>query len=84
MKRLTEIVDFLELNPGYQKWGKYKIANKLGCIDSRVLKANLLSVKSKVVNKQHETQKPVELMETLINLVSHEGQTILDLFMAER
>ena len=42
MKRLTEIVDFLELNPGYQKWGKYKIANKLGCTPEQVVEAKAL------------------------------------------
>ena len=57
------------------------ITDKLGCFDSSVLKSNLLSVKSKVPNKQHETQKPVELMETLINLISCEGHTVLDMFM---
>ena len=57
------------------------INDKLGCFDSDVLKTNLLSVKSKVANKQHETQKPVELMETIIKLVSQEGHTVLDMFM---
>ena len=57
------------------------INDKLGCFDSDVLKTNLLSVKSKVTNKQHETQKPVELMETIIKLVSQEGQTVLDMFI---
>ena len=57
------------------------INDKLGCFDSSVLKSNLLSVKSKVPNKQHETQKPVELMETIIQLVSQEEQTVLDMFM---
>lgn len=32
-------MDFLELNPGYQKWGKYKIANKLGCTPEQVVEA---------------------------------------------
>ena len=57
------------------------IKDKLGCFDSNILKSNLLSVKSKVSNKQHETQKPVELMETIIKLVSQERHTVLDMFM---
>ena len=57
------------------------IANKLGCFDSSILKTNLLPVKSKITNKQHETQKPVALMETLIKLVSFEEHVVLDMFM---
>ena len=57
------------------------IENGLGCFDSSVLKSNLISIKSKVNNKQHETQKPIELMENLIKLVSSEKHTILDMFM---
>ena len=57
------------------------IKDKLGCFDSSVMRTNLLSVKSKVVDKQHETQKPIELMKTLVKLVSQEKQTVLDMFM---
>lgn len=35
-------MDFLELHPGYQKWGKYKIANKLGCTPEQVVEAKAL------------------------------------------
>lgn len=36
---------------------------------------------SSVQEKEHETQKPVELMEILIKLVSSEHHTVLDMFM---
>ena len=57
------------------------IENGLGCFNSDVLKNNLLSLNSKVKVKQHETQKPVELMEILIKLVTKENHTVLDMFM---
>ena len=57
------------------------VNDKLGCFDSNVMKTNLLSIKSKVEDKQHETQKPIELMKTLVKLVSQEKQTVLDMFM---
>ena len=40
--KITEIVDFLESHPGYLKWGKYKIANKLGCTPDEVVEAKEL------------------------------------------
>lgn len=53
----------------------------LGCFSSKELTSNLISIPSKVVNKRHETQKPIELMELLISLVSQEGHCVLDPFM---
>ena len=48
--KITEIVDFLELHPGYQKWGKYKIANKLGCTPEEVAKAKELINKTELTS----------------------------------
>lgn len=56
------------------------IANGLGCFNADVQTTNLVSVSSRVKNKEHETQKPVELMELLIKLVTKENQTVLDMF----
>ena len=53
----------------------------LGCFDAKFQKDNLIEISSRVSKKQHETQKPVELMELLVNLVSKEGHTIIDPFM---
>ena len=57
------------------------VKSRLGCFDSDVMTANILRFNSKVPNKVHETQKPLELMEILISLVTKEGHTVLDPFM---
>ena len=56
------------------------IENKLGCFNSEVLMKNLIELTSLSKNENHPTEKPVTLMETLINLVTVEGSTILDPF----
>ena len=56
------------------------IENKLGCFNSEVLMKNLIEITSLSKNENHPTEKPVPLMETLINLVTVEGSTILDPF----
>ena len=56
------------------------IENKLGCFNSEVLMKNLIEITSLSKNENHPTEKPVALMETLINLVTVEGSTILDPF----
>ena len=53
----------------------------MGCFDADILTSNTLRVSSKVPEKKHETQKPVELFEVLVNLVTKENHTILDPFM---
>lgn len=57
------------------------LSSGLGCINTANQKSNLISISSRVVDKKHETQKPVELMELLVELVSKEGHTVLDPFM---
>lgn len=57
------------------------LSSGLGCINTVNHKSNLISISSKVIDKKHETQKPVELMELLTELVSKEGHMILDPFM---
>lgn len=56
------------------------IENKLGCFNSEILMKNLIEITSLSKNENHPTEKPVALMETLINLVTVEGSTILDPF----
>ena len=56
------------------------IESKLGCFNADVLKSNIINIKSLPKNNNHPTEKPVELMETLVNLVSYKGSVILDLF----
>ena len=56
------------------------IENKLGCFNSEVLMKNLIEITSLSKNENHPTEKPVTLMETLINLVTVEGSTVLDPF----
>ena len=55
--------------------------NKLGCFDASILTKNIVEVTSLCKNTNHPTEKPVELMETLVKLVSVEGSTVLDMFM---
>lgn len=57
------------------------VKDGLGCFNSNILKTNLITIDSKVKDKLHETQKPVALMETLVELVTKEGHTVLDMFM---
>jgi len=57
------------------------IKDKLGCFDADTATNNIIRVNSKVENKVHETQKPIELMEILVKLVTKEGHTVLDMFM---
>lgn len=54
--------------------------NKLGCFDANILTKNIVDVSSLSKNSNHPTEKPVELMETLVKLVSVEGSTVLDMF----
>lgn len=56
------------------------IKNGTGVFNSKLMKSNYLEISSKVVGKLHETQKPVELMEILVETFSTEGQTVLDCF----
>ena len=56
------------------------IENKLGCFDANILTRNIIDVSSLRKNSNHPTEKPVELMETLVKLVSVEGSTVLDMF----
>lgn len=57
------------------------IKDGLGCFNADVSNSNILRINSRVKDKQHETQKPVELMEILVSLVTKEGTTVLDPFM---
>lgn len=56
------------------------IENKLGCFDANILTKNIVELSSLRKNFNHPTEKPVELMETLVKLVSIEGSTVLDMF----
>lgn len=64
--KITEIVDFLELHPGYQKWGRYKIANKLGCTPEEVAKAKKI-----LKNKENITHTPLKVCEELGMTISY-------------
>lgn len=55
--------------------------NGVGCFNADILTSNMVSIDSRVKNKQHETQKPVELFEILVQLVTKECHTVLDPFM---
>ncbi len=57
------------------------IETRLGCFESSTIKSNIVSISSKVSNKQHETEKPLTLMEALVECFSVEGHTVLDMFM---
>lgn len=57
------------------------LATGLGCIDTTDLTTNLITHPSTVKEKFHETQKPTELFERLITLVTKNNMTVLDPFM---
>lgn len=57
------------------------IENKLGCFNADILMNNIIEVSSLRKNSNHPTEKPVELMEKLIELVTIEKATVLDMFM---
>lgn len=57
------------------------IKNEVGGFNDKILQTNIIKTTNKVQNKVHPTQKDVELMETLIKLVTTEGQIVLDSFM---
>lgn len=57
------------------------VENSVGCFDAGILTSNILRISSKVSKKQHETQKPVELFEVLLKLVTKEGHKVIDPFM---
>ena len=57
------------------------ISTGLGCFNSGMVKNNIISYPSRIMGKLHETEKPVGLMEILLNLFSMEGHIVLDPFM---
>ena len=57
------------------------IKNGLGTFNADIFTSNIISISTKISDKLHETQKPIELMECLVKLVTKEGHTILDPFM---
>lgn len=59
------------------------LENGVGCFNSSILQNNLISFKNQISKqeKQHPTQKSVELMSKLIELVTLENQIVLDPFM---
>ena len=56
------------------------ITSKLGCFNSDILTKNVVEITSLSKNVNHPTEKPVKLMETLVELVTVEGSNILDPF----
>lgn len=59
------------------------LKNGVGCFNSSVFQNNLISFRNKIEKdeKVHPTQKSVELMGKLVELVTLENQTVLDPFM---
>lgn len=57
--------------------------NGVGCFNSSVFQNNLITFRNQILkeDKVHPTQKSVDLMCKLIELVTLEGQTVLDPFM---
>lgn len=54
----------------------------VGCFNDKIIQSNLITANSKIIkNKLHPTQKPVELLENLIKLVTFENQVVFDPFM---
>ena len=59
--------------------GKYKLINNCGTPD--ILDVPNKKVKDILGENRHDTEKPVELMEILINNSSKKGEVVLDMFM---
>jgi site-specific DNA-methyltransferase (adenine-specific) len=57
------------------------IENRLGCFNSDKHKTNLLRYNKSVMGKVHETQKPIELMEALVEMFTLKGHMVMDMFM---
>ena len=57
------------------------LLNGLGCVETSQVKSNIISISSRIKDRKHETEKPIELTETLVKMFSKEGHFILDLFM---
>ena len=58
------------------------IASGLGCVDMSDQKSNIIKISSSIRGKrQHETEKPVALMEILIKMLSRPEHVVLDMFM---
>lgn len=57
------------------------LSSGLGCFNADYHKENVVEVSSKIAEKLHETQKPEELMQILINLVTQKGHVVTDPFM---
>lgn len=57
------------------------VENGVGCFDATRHKSNILRYSSRVDERFHETQKPIDLMESLVTMFSLPDHTILDPFM---
>ncbi|MGR5365841.1 DNA-methyltransferase [Photobacterium damselae] len=57
------------------------IENGLGCFNSEKHKSNILRYSARIKDKIHETQKPLELIEDLVEMFTLNGQVVLDPFM---
>ena len=93
--RLNDLVNFLEtgnINYSYYTKAKHGIVHQgiKGCgVEQQLLKSiteglqerSIITVPREHYKYKHPTQKPVRLMERIINLVSQEGDTVLDPFM---
>ena len=75
-KKLTEIADFLESHPGYQKWGKYKIAVKFGYSVEEVEEAKKI-INSKIPSKLEPVLNGELLKELKISFKEPVGHTTL-------
>lgn len=56
------------------------LENGVGCFDSEFLMDNIITYPSKIINRIHETEKPVGLLEILTQAFTKTGHTILDPF----
>ena len=57
------------------------IENGLGCFNYDRVSSLIVDCNSKIKDRQHETQKPIELFDVLVEGFTQEEHTILDMFM---
>ncbi|WP_270329113.1 DNA-methyltransferase [Lactococcus lactis] len=92
-RKLKEILYFLENNEtikhkqvnkheisGHKKVGSDRSVSSIKSIEEGKNETSVITVKKEHYKFMHQTQKPVRLMERLINLVTEEGDTVLDSF----
>lgn len=66
---------------GVKKYDQDRVCHILKTIKKGIRESSIISITSEHYTMQHPTQKPVRLMERLMQLVTKEGDLVIDTFM---